>query len=148
MRRSGRDQLLDRTVLARRPVHGARPGLTAAQMGLVFSAFRSYAALQIPGGIFRPLRTRLTYSSPWSSGRSSPLMAATRSLGGLILTRIGVGVRGAVLSRQQPHPRHVVPAARAARANGIYSFGQYVGLRVLSVPLFLITQNFGWRGLL
>jgi ACS family D-galactonate transporter-like MFS transporter len=39
------------------------------------------------------------------------------------------------------------PQHERARANAIYSFGQYVGLGFLSVPLFWITQQFGWRGL-
>ena len=39
------------------------------------------------------------------------------------------------------------PQQERARANSIYSFGQYVGLGFLSVPLFWITQRFGWRGL-
>jgi ACS family D-galactonate transporter-like MFS transporter len=29
----------------------------------------------------------------------------------------------------------------------VYSFGQYAGLGFLSVPLFWLTQQFGWRGL-
>jgi len=39
------------------------------------------------------------------------------------------------------------PQRERARANAVYSFGQYVGLGFLSVPLFWITQRFGWRGL-
>ncbi|MEO7135398.1 MAG: MFS transporter, partial [Vicinamibacterales bacterium] len=34
-----------------------------------------------------------------------------------------------------------------ARANSIYSVGQYAGIAFLSVPLFWVTQQFGWRGL-
>ena len=57
-------------------------------------------------------------------------------------------LRGAVLPRQQPDSGDLVSAAGAsARQFGIYSFGQYVGLGFLSVPLFWITQRFGWRGL-
>ena len=64
-------------------------------MGLVFSAFSwSYAALQIPGGIFLDrFGTRLTYFIAvvcWSA--FTGLMGVVRSLDALILTRIGVGV--------------------------------------------------------
>ena len=55
---------LDRTVLGiAAPFMSKDLGLTAAQLGLVFSAFSwSYAALQIPGGIFLDrFGTRVTY---------------------------------------------------------------------------------------
>src|SRR6476619_2235357 len=55
---------LDRTVLGiAAPFMTRDLGLTAAQLGLVFSAFSwSYAALQIPGGIFLDrFGTRVTY---------------------------------------------------------------------------------------
>ena len=87
---------LDRTVLGiAAPFLTRDLGLTATQMGLVFSAFSwSYALLQIPGGIFLDrFGTRLTYFIAvvfWSL--FTALMAATRSLNGLIATRIGVGV--------------------------------------------------------
>jgi len=75
-------------------------------------------------------------------------MAATRSLNGLIATRIGVGVFEAPCF---PANSRVLatwfPQRERARANAVYSFGQYVGLGFLSVPLFWITQHFGWRGL-
>jgi MFS transporter, ACS family, D-galactonate transporter len=117
----------------------------------VFSAFSwSYALLQIPGGIFLDrFGTRLTYVIAvvlWSL--FTALMAATRSLNGLIATRIGVGVFEAPCF---PANSRVLatwfPQRERARANAVYSFGQYVGLGFLSVPLFWITQRFGWRGL-
>src|SRR5262249_27769133 len=55
---------LDRTVLGvAAPFLTTDLGLTAAQMGIVFSAFSwSYALLQIPGGIFLDrFGTRVTY---------------------------------------------------------------------------------------
>ena len=143
---------LDRTVLGiAAPFLTRDLGLTAAQMGLVFSAFSwSYALLQIPGGIFLDrFGTRLTYFIAvvlWSL--FTALMAATRSLNGLIATRIGVGVFEAPCF---PANSRVLatwfPQRERARANAVYSFGQYVGLGFLSVPLFWITQRFGWRGL-
>jgi ACS family D-galactonate transporter-like MFS transporter len=143
---------LDRTVLGiAAPFLSKDLGLTASQMGLVFSAFSwSYALLQIPGGIFLDrFGTRLTYFVAvvfWSV--FTALMAAARSLPALIATRIGVGVFEAPCF---PANSRVLatwfPQHERARANGIYSFGQYVGLGFLSVPLFWITQRFGWRGL-
>jgi ACS family D-galactonate transporter-like MFS transporter len=143
---------LDRTVLGiAAPFLTRDLGLTATQMGLVFSAFSwSYALLQIPGGIFLDrFGTRLTYFIAvvfWSL--FTALMAATRSLNGLIATRIGVGVFEAPCF---PANSRVLatwfPQRERARANAVYSFGQYVGLGFLSVPLFWITQRFGWRGL-
>ncbi len=143
---------LDRTVLGiAAPFLTKDLGLTAAQMGLVFSAFSwSYALLQIPGGIFLDrFGTRVTYFLAvvfWSL--FTALMAAVRSLNGLIATRIGVGVFEAPCF---PANSRVLaswfPQHERARANAVYSFGQYVGLGFLSVPLFWITQRFGWRGL-
>jgi MFS transporter, ACS family, D-galactonate transporter len=143
---------LDRTVLGiAAPFLTRDLGLTATQMGLVFSAFSwSYALLQIPGGIFLDrFGTRLTYFIAvvfWSL--FTALMAATRSLNGLLATRIGVGVFEAPCF---PANSRVLatwfPQRERARANAVYSFGQYVGLGFLSVPLFWITQRFGWRGL-
>jgi ACS family D-galactonate transporter-like MFS transporter len=126
-------------------------GLTAASMGIVFSAFSwSYALLQIPGGIFLDrFGTRITYSlalTLWSGlhrfhgRRRQPADAVVRA-------HRRRHLRGAVLPRQQPHPRHVVSTAGARRANSIYSVGQYAGIAFLSVPLFWVTQQFGWRGL-
>jgi len=143
---------LDRTVLGiAAPFLTKDLGLTAAQMGLVFSAFSwSYALLQIPGGIFLDrFGTRVTYCIAvvfWSV--CTALMAATRSISGLIATRIGIGVFEAPCF---PANSRVLatwfPQHERARANAVYAVGQYVGLGFLSVPLFWITQQFGWRGL-
>jgi ACS family D-galactonate transporter-like MFS transporter len=143
---------LDRTVLGiAAPSLSRDLGLTAAEMGLVFSAFSwSYALLQIPGGIFLDaFGTRLTYLVAvvfWSI--FTALMAIVRSVNGLILTRIGVGTFEAPCF---PANSRVLatwfPQQERARANAIYSFGQYAGLGFLSVPLFWITERVGWRGL-
>jgi ACS family D-galactonate transporter-like MFS transporter len=143
---------LDRTVLGiAAPFLTRDLGLTAAQMGIVFSAFSwSYALLQIPGGIFLDrFGTRVTYFIAvvaWSV--CTALMGAVRSLNGLILTRIGVGVFEAPCF---PANSRILatwfPQRERARANAMYSFGQYVGLGFLSVPLFWCAQRFGWRGL-
>jgi ACS family D-galactonate transporter-like MFS transporter len=143
---------LDRTVLGvAAPFLTKDLGLTSDQMGLVFSAFSwSYALLQVPGGVFLDrFGTRVTYCVAvvmWSV--FTALMAAVRSLPGLILTRIGVGVFEAPCFPANSRILAVwFPQHERARANGIYSFGQYVGLGFLSVPLFWIAQHYGWRGL-
>ena len=141
---------LDRTVLGvAAPALTRDLGLTAAQMGLVFSAFSwSYAILQIPGGIFLDrFGTRITYTIAvvfWSLCTAA--MGAVRSLPALILTRIGVGVFEAPCFPANSRILAVwFPQQERARANSIYSFGQYVGLGFLSVPLFWFTARFGWR---
>lgn len=143
---------LDRTVLGiAAPYLTKELGLTAAALGIVFSAFSwSYALLQIPGGIFLDrFGTRVTYSislTLWSG--FTALMGLVTGLPGLILTRIGVGVFEAPCF---PANSRILatwfPQHERARANSIYSVGQYAGIAFLSVPLFWITQQFGWRGL-
>jgi len=87
---------LDRTVLGIAAPSLTRDlGLSAAQMGLVFSAFSwSYALLQIPGGVFLDrFGTRVTYFISvvcWSG--LTGLMGVVHSLEALLLTRVGVGI--------------------------------------------------------
>jgi ACS family D-galactonate transporter-like MFS transporter len=143
---------LDRTVLGvAAPYLTKDLGLTPTQMGLVFSAFSwSYALLQIPGGIFLDkFGTRFTYFIAiafWSL--FTALMGVVSSLKGLILTRIGIGIFEAPCF---PANSRVLatwfPQQERARANSVYSVGMNFGLGFLSVPLFWITQQFGWRGL-
>ena len=75
-------------------------------------------------------------------------MGVVTGLPGLILTRIGVGVFEAPCF---PANSRILatwfPQHERARANSIYSVGQYAGIAFLSVPLFWMTQQFGWRGL-
>ena len=141
---------LDRTVLGiAAPFLSKDLALTATELGLVFSAFSwSYAALQIPGGIFLDrFGTRLSYFlalTGWSI--FTGVMGLVRSFDALIATRIGVGVFEAPCF---PANSRILatwfPQHERARANGVYSFGQYVGLGFLSVPLFWLTQRYGWR---
>ena len=143
---------LDRTVLGiAAPSLTKELGLTAAMMGIAFSAFSwSYALLQIPGGIaLDRFGTRLTYFVAlffWSAFTAA--MGGVRSLTGLVLTRIGVGTFEAPCF---PANSRILaswfPQSERARANSIYSVGQYAGIGFLSVPLFWITETFGWRGL-
>lgn len=143
---------LDRTVLGiAAPYLTKELGLTAASLGIVFSAFSwSYALLQIPGGIFLDrFGTRTTYTASltlWSG--FTALMGVVAGLPGLILTRIGVGIFEAPCF---PANSRILatwfPQHERARANSVYSVGQYAGIAFLSVPLFWVTQHFGWRGL-
>ena len=143
---------LDRTVLGiAAPYLTKELALDAASMGIVFSAFSwSYALLQIPGGIFLDrFGTRITYSialTLWSA--FTAIMGFVSSLPMLLLTRIGVGVFEAPCF---PANSRILatwfPQQERARANSIYSVGQYAGIAFLSVPLFWVTQQFGWRGL-
>jgi len=143
---------LDRTVLGiAAPFLSKDLELSATEMGLVFSAFSwSYAALQIPGGIFLDrFGTRLTYCIAvvgWSA--FTAIMGFVHSLWTLLATRIGVGVFEAPCF---PANSRILatwfPQHERARANAIYAFGQYVGLGFLSLPLFWTAQRFGWRGL-
>lgn len=143
---------LDRTVLGiAAPFLTKELGLTAASLGIVFSAFSwSYALLQIPGGIFLDrYGTRTTYTlalTLWSG--FTAFMGVVQGLPGLVLTRIGVGVFEAPCF---PANSRILatwfPQQERARANSIYSVGQYAGIAFLSVPLFWVTQQFGWRSL-
>lgn len=143
---------LDRTVLGiAAPYLTQELGLTAASLGVVFSAFSwSYALLQIPGGIFLDrFGTRTTYTlalTLWSAFTAA--MGLVRGLPGLVLTRIGVGIFEAPCF---PANSRILatwfPQQERATANSIYSVGQYAGIAFLSVPLFWVTQQFGWRSL-
>jgi len=143
---------LDRTVLGiAAPYLTKELGLTAAALGIVFSAFSwSYALLQIPGGIFLDrFGTRLTYTlslTLWSA--FTGLMGVVNGLTMLIVTRVGVGIFEAPCF---PANSRILatwfPQHERARANSIYSVGQYAGIAFLSVPLFWVTQQFGWRRL-
>jgi len=143
---------LDRTVLGiAAPFLSKDLNLDPTAMGLVFSAFSwSYALLQIPGGIFLDrYGTKLTYFIAvtfWSAFTAA--MGAVHTLFGLIVTRVGMGVFEAPC---YPANSRVLatwfPQHERARANGVYGVGQYAGLGFLSVPLFWLTEQVGWRGL-
>jgi ACS family D-galactonate transporter-like MFS transporter len=143
---------LDRTVLGiAAPSLSKELGLTAPMMGIAFSAFSwSYALLQIPGGIFLDrFGTRVTYFIAlvgWSAFTAA--MGLVNSLRALVLTRIGVGAFEAPCF---PANSRILaswfPQQERARANAIYSVGMYAGIGFFSVPLFYVTQAFGWRGL-
>ncbi|HEX8471433.1 MAG TPA: MFS transporter [Brevundimonas sp.] len=141
---------LDRSILGvAAPVMTKELGIDAAVMGIVFSAFSwTYAASQIPGGVFLDrFGTRLTYSlsvSFWSL--FTLLQAFVGGVGTLLLFRLGLGVAEAPC---YPANSRILstwfPQHERARATGVYSVGQYFGLAFLSPLLFWITAAFGWR---
>jgi ACS family D-galactonate transporter-like MFS transporter len=143
---------LDRTVLGiAAPSLSRDLGLTPAMMGVAFSAFSwSYALLQIPGGIFLDrFGTRLTYLIAlvgWSAFTAA--MGLVNGVAALVVTRVGVGTFEAPCF---PANSRILaswfPQHERARANSIYSVGMYAGIGFFSIPLFYITQVFGWRGL-
>lgn len=143
---------LDRTVISvAAPSMTKELGLNAAVMGLVFSAFSwTYAAAQIPGGIFLDrVGARLTYFlsvTVWSA--FTVLQGFATGLASLLTFRLGLGIAEAPCF---PANSRILstwfPQAERARATGVYSVGQYFGLAFLSPVLFAITAAFGWRAL-
>jgi len=143
---------LDRTVISvAAPSMSKDLGLNAAVMGLVFSAFSwTYAAAQIPGGIFLDrVGARLTYFfsvTIWSV--FTVLQGFATGLTSLLAFRFGLGVAEAPCFPCNSRILSVwFPQGERARATSVYSVGQYFGLAFLSPVLFAITAAFGWRAL-
>ena len=143
---------LDRTVLGiAAPSLTKDLGISAATMGIDFSAFSwTYAAMQIPGGIFLDrFGTKLTYFLSltfWSL--STLLHGLATNLASLLTFRFALGVSEAPCF---PTNSRVVatwfPQQERAFATGVYTVGEYVGLAFLSPLLFWILGSFGWRAL-
>lgn len=143
---------LDRTVLGiAAPSLTRELGISAATMGIVFSAFSwTYAAMQIPGGIFLDrFGARLTYFLSltfWSL--STLLHGLATGLASLLSVRFALGVSEAPCF---PTNSRVVatwfPQQERAFATGVYTVGEYIGLAFLSPLLFWILAAFGWRAL-
>lgn len=143
---------LDRAVLG-----VAAPGIveefafSAAVMGILFSAFSwTYAAAQIPGGvILDKIGTRLTYF--FSVGLWSVFIlfhGLATGFYSLLAARLGLGVTEAPCF---PANSRILatwfPQKERARANSVYSVGQYFGLAFLTPLLFWIVGTYGWRTL-
>jgi len=143
---------LDRTVLGiAASTLGKDLGLDAAVMGLVFSAFSwTYAVAQIPGGVFLDrFGAKLTYFLSitfWSL--FTLLQALATGLSSLLLFRFGLGVSEAPCF---PTNSRIVgtwfPQSERARATGIYTVGEYVGLALFSPLLFWIMSRWNWHAL-
>jgi ACS family D-galactonate transporter-like MFS transporter len=126
-------------------------GFSAGLMGILFSAFSwTYAAAQIPGGVVLDrIGTRLTYF--WSVMLWSVftlLHGLTTGFASLLGFRLGLGVSEAPCF---PANSRILatwfPQRERARANSVFSVGQYFGLAFLTPLLFLIVAAFGWRAL-
>jgi ACS family D-galactonate transporter-like MFS transporter len=143
---------LDRTILGiAAPRLTADLGISAAMMGVVFSAFSwTYAAAQIPGGAFLDrVGTRLTYTLSvgfWSF--FTLCQAAVGGIAGLLGLRLLLGVAE---SPCFPANSRVVatwfPTRERALATGVYTVGEYIGLALLSPILFAMMGALGWRSL-
>ncbi|MEA3125990.1 MAG: transporter, family, D-galactonate transporter [Caballeronia sp.] len=143
---------LDRTVLGiAAPTMTKELGIDAAVMGIVFSAFSwTYALAQIPGGVFLDrFGSKVTYFLAltfWSLFTLFQGFAV--GLKSLLLFRFGLGISEAPCF---PVNSRVVatwfPQHERARATGIYTVGEYLGLACFAPALFWIMGNFGWRAL-
>lgn len=143
---------LDRTVISvAAPAMTKELGISAAVMGLVFSAFSwTYAAAQIPGGVLLDrIGVRITYFFSvliWSI--FTLLQGLSHNLISLLIYRFGLGVAEAPCF---PCNSRILstwfPQQERARATGVYSVGQYAGLAFLSPVLFWIAGSWGWRAL-
>ena len=143
---------LDRTLLSvAAPSVTKELGLDAAVMGLVFSVFSwTYAAAQIPGGVFLDrFGARVTYALSvtfWSV--FTLLQGFAGGLGSLLAFRLGLGIAEAPCYPANSRIMNMwFPQQERARATGVYSVGQYFGLAFLSPVLFWISATFGWRSL-
>jgi MFS transporter, ACS family, D-galactonate transporter len=143
---------LDRTVLGiAAPTMTKELGIDAAAMGLVFSAFSwTYAAAQIPGGIFLDrFGSKLTYFLSitfWSV--FTLLQGFAGGLTSLLGFRFGLGLSEAPCF---PTNSRIVgtwfPQQERAFATGTYTVGEYIGLAFLSPALFWLLAEAGWRSL-
>ena len=143
---------LDRAVLGvAAPALTKELGLSAAVMGVVFSAFSwTYAAAQIPGGVLLDrFGTRVIYFlsiSLWSA--FTLLQGFVSGVISLMSCRLGLGIAEAPCF---PANSRVLsawfPQHERARANSVYAVAQYFGLAFMSPLLFWIVTQFGWRSL-
>ncbi|MGC1270919.1 MAG: MFS transporter [Croceibacterium sp.] len=125
--------------------------ISPEMMGLIFSAFSwTYALAQVPGGmVLDKLGSRLTYTLSlglWSL--ATLLHCAMTSVTGLFGARLALGLAEAPCF---PANSRILatwfPQAERARANGVYSVGQYVGLGFMIPVLTWIAVTWGWRAL-
>jgi MFS transporter, ACS family, D-galactonate transporter len=143
---------LDRTVLGiAAPSLTKDLGLSAAVMGIVFSAFSwTYTLSQIPAGMLLDrIGVKKTYFysvASWSS--FIVLHGFAGGLASLMLCRLGLGVaESPCFSANSRVVGHWFPQRERARATSVYQIGQYIGLAVFSPLLFWIISAFGWRAM-
>ncbi len=143
---------LDRAVLGiAAPSLRQEFGLDAALMGVVFSAFSwSYFLVQIPAGaLLDRFGNRLIYFFALSFWSLFTLLHAFASgFAMLVGFRLGLGLAEAPCF---PANSNVVamwfPRSERARAIGVYTAAEYVGLGFLTPGLFWLLAASGWRAL-
>ena len=144
---------LDRTVLGiAAPSLRHDLGIDAAMMGIVFSAFSwTYAAAQIPGGVFpRPIRFEIDVFPLLDLLVAVHALASHRDRprDSLLFYRFGLGLAE---SPCFPTNSRIVgtwfPQQERATATGIYTVGEYVGLAFFSPFLFMLMAAYGWHAL-
>ncbi|MDE2403216.1 MAG: MFS transporter [Sphingomonadales bacterium] len=143
---------LDRSVMGvAKPALVRELHISPEVMGLIFSAFSwTYALAQLPGGyVVDRLGTRLTYALSlglWSA--ATALHGFMTSIAGLVSARLALGVAEAPCF---PANSRVLstwfPQQERARATGVYTVGEYVGLGLLIPVLGWMLAHFGWRSL-
>lgn len=143
---------LDRSVMGvAKPELVAELHISPEVMGLIFSAFSwTYALAQIPGGyVIDRLGTRLTYALSlglWSA--ATALHGFMTSVAGLVSARLALGIAEAPCF---PANSRVLstwfPQQERARATGVYTVGEYIGLGLLIPVLAWIMGTYGWRSL-
>jgi MFS transporter, ACS family, D-galactonate transporter len=143
---------LDRSVMGvAKPAMVAELSISPATMGFIFSAFSwTYALAQIPGGaVLDRLGVRVTYAGSlvlWSVATLAHGLMT--SIGGLFGARLALGLAEAPC---YPSNSRILnswfPQNERARATGVYSVGQYVGLGFMLPILAWIVVNWGWREL-
>jgi len=125
--------------------------ISAATMGWIFSAFSwTYAFAQIPGGmVIDKLGTRLTYALSlgfWSLATATHGLMT--SVGGLVAARLGLGIAEAPCF---PANSRILatwfPQQERAKATGVYTVGEYIGLGMLIPVLTWVVGMYGWRAL-
>lgn len=143
---------LDRSVMGvAKPALVAELHISPEVMGLIFSAFSwTYALAQLPGGyVIDKLGTRLTYALSlglWSL--ATAIHGFMGSVRGLVVARLALGVAEAPCF---PANSRVLstwfPQNERAKATGVYTVGEYIGLGMLIPVLGWMLANFGWRSL-
>jgi ACS family D-galactonate transporter-like MFS transporter len=143
---------VDRSVMGvAQPAIAKELSITPEMMGLIFSAFSwTYALAQVPGGMLLDrLGSRLTYALSlglWSL--ATMVHGLMTSVTGLFSARLALGLAEAPCF---PANSRILstwfPQTERARANGVYSVGQYIGLGFMIPVLTWIAVNFGWRAL-
>lgn len=143
---------LDRSVMGvAKPALVAELKISPEVMGLIFSAFSwTYALAQIPGGyVIDKLGTRLTYALSlglWSL--ATAVHGFMSSVAGLVSARLALGIAEAPCF---PANSRVLstwfPQKERAKATGVYTVGEYIGLGFLIPVLGWMLATFGWRSL-